>query len=72
MKCIIAESFSDSDLKGDAQCVTPQSFSAIKDWSKFEVDGIKYYVDKAVKLGAKKAKAKPKPKPKKQESTEEE
>lgn len=60
MKCIIAEAFSNEDLKSGAQCVTPQSFSAIKDWSVFEVTGIKYYVDKAVKLGAKKPKAKPK------------
>lgn len=57
MKIIIKE----TSEKGDTNVVTPQTFSCI-DWIGKEVSGIKYYVDKAVKLGAKK------PKPKKKKS----
>jgi hypothetical protein len=46
--------------KGDKNVITPQTFSCI-DWIGKEVTGLKYYVDKAVKLGA----TKPKPKSKK-------
>ena len=56
MKIIIKE----LAKKGELNIVTPQTFSCI-DWHGKEVTGLKYYVDKAVKLGAKK----PKPKKKK-------
>ena len=54
MRVVIAETFTREEATeaGDAQCVTPQSFSAVKDWAGVEVSGLKYYVDKAVKLGA--------------------
>jgi len=45
--------------KGDSNVVTPQTFSCI-DWKGKEVSGIKYYVDKAVSLGATKPKRKKK------------
>ena len=45
--------------KGDKNIVTPQTFSCI-DWNGKEVIGIKYYVDKAVSLGATKPKRKKK------------
>jgi len=45
--------------KGDSNVVTPQTFSCI-DWNGKEVTGIKYYVDKAVSLGATKPKRKKK------------
>jgi hypothetical protein len=32
--------------------ITPQTFSTVKNWEGVEVSGIKYYVDKAVSLGA--------------------
>jgi hypothetical protein len=52
---VIKTEFTDAELK-DCVCVTPQSFSAIKNWSECEVSGLKYYVDKAVSLGATKKK----------------
>lgn len=53
MKYVIENSFTREEAKeADATCVTPQSFSAVKDWTGAEVTGLKYYVDKAVKLGA--------------------
>ena len=59
MNVVIAESFTKDDIeKGDAKCVTPQSFSVVKDWTGVEVTGLKYYVDKAVGLGAIKPKQK--------------
>ena len=61
MKAIIKESFSKAELSSGDLIVTPRSFEYVKGWQDIEVSGIKYYVDKAVKLGAKK----PKPKKKK-------
>ena len=61
MKAIIKETFSKAELSSDSLLVTPRSFSYVESWDGKEVSGIKYYVDKAVKLGAKK----PKPKKKK-------
>jgi hypothetical protein len=52
MKAIIKESFTQEELNSGSLCVTPKSFSSVKDWTPYEVDGIKYYVDKAVLLGA--------------------
>lgn len=63
MKAIIKDSFSKAELSSGDLLVSPRSFSYIKSWSDKEVSGIKYYVDKAVKLGAKK----PKPKKKKED-----
>ena len=62
MKAIIKESFSKAELSSGDLLVTPSSFNAVKEWQDYEVSGVKYYVDKAVKLGAKK----PKPKKKKE------
>jgi hypothetical protein len=45
--------------KGDVNVVTPQTFHCI-DWNDKEVTGLKYYVDKAVTLGATKPKRKKK------------
>ena len=55
MKIIIKENAE----KGETNVITPQTFSCV-DWKGKEVSGIKYYVDKAIKLGA----TKPKPKKK--------
>ena len=63
MKAIIKDSFSKAEVSSGYLLVTPRSFKYVNYWSKYEVSGIKYYVDKAVNLGAKK----PKPKKKKQE-----
>ena len=62
MKAIIKESFSKAEISSGDLLVTPRSFRYITTWSDKEVSGIKYYVDKAVQLGAKK----PKPKKKKE------
>jgi len=62
MKAIIKETFSKAELSSGDLLVTPRTFKYIKSWSDYEVSGIKYYVDKAVELGAKK------PKPKKKKS----
>ena len=61
MKAIIKDSFSKAEVSSGDLLVTPRSFKYVKEWQGAEVSGIKYYVDKAVKLGAKK----PKPKKKK-------
>jgi len=61
MKAIIKDSFSKAEVSSGDLLVTPRSFKYVKGWQDTEVSGIKYYVDKAVKLGAKK----PKPKKKK-------
>ena len=63
MKAIIKESFSKAELSSGDLLVTPKSFNSVKWWQDIEVSCIKYYVDKAVKLGAKK----PKPKKKKED-----
>ncbi len=63
MKAIIKSSFSKAELSSGDLLVTPNSFSAVKGWRDIEVSGAKHYVNKAVKLGAKK----PKPKKKKTE-----
>jgi len=63
MKAIIKDSFSKAEVSSGVLLVTPRSFKYVKEWQDTEVSGIKYYVDKAVKLGAKK----PKPKKKKVE-----
>jgi len=55
---LIQESFTEADRKEGVTLVTPQSFSSVKKWQGEEVDGISYYVKKAVSLGAK-AKKKP-------------
>ena len=60
MKAIIKESFSKAELSSGDLLVTPKSFNSVKGWQDFEVSGVKYYVDKAVKLGAKKPKPKKK------------
>ena len=62
MKAIIKESFSKAEISSGDLLVTPKSFNGVKVWQGVEVSGSKYYVDKAVKLGAKK------PKPKKKTS----
>ena len=62
MKAIIKESFSKAEASSGNLLVTPKSFNSVKSWQGIEVNGIKYYVDKAVSLGAKKPKAKPKSK----------
>lgn len=36
----------------DKTLVTPQAFNAVPDWKDVVVSGEKYYVDKAVELGA--------------------
>lgn len=58
MKAVIKETFSKAELSSGDLLVTPKNFKCIEFWGKYEVDGIKYYVDKAVKLGAKKPKPK--------------
>lgn len=60
MKAIIKESFSKAELSSGDLLVTPKSFNSVKGWQDVEVSGVKYYVDKAVKLGAKKPKPKKK------------
>ncbi len=60
MKAIIKESFSKAELSSGDLLVTPKSFNSVKGWQGVEVSGVKYYVDKAVKLGAKKPKPKKK------------
>jgi len=52
---VIKTEFTDAELK-TCICVTPQSFSFVKNWADKEVSGLKYYVDKAVILGAVKKK----------------
>lgn len=54
-------------LSKDDVLVTPDNFKAI-DWRGVRVKGVKYYVDKAVKLGA--INAEPKPKTSKKPSEE--
>ena len=63
-KAIIKESksFTKSEIDGDSLLVTPTSFGFVKGWSDFEVSGIDYYIDKAVKLGATRKARKQKPK----------
>ncbi len=58
MKAIIKDSFSKAEISSGDLLVTPKSFNSIKGWQDIEVSGVKYYVDKAVKLGAKKPKPK--------------
>ena len=63
MKAVIKESFTKAELSSGDLLVTPKTFHLVKFWSKYEVSGLKYYVDKAVNLGGKR----PKPKKKKEE-----
>jgi len=51
---IIKDSFTKEEAKeaGDAVCITPQSFSRVMNWEGQEVEGLDYYVKKAVELGA--------------------
>ena len=63
MKAIIKDSFSKAEISSGDLLVTLNSFNSVKSWQDIEVSGTKYYVDKAVTLGAKK----PKPKKKKVE-----
>lgn len=56
MKAIIKDSFSSAELGGGALLVSPLNFNTVKSWQGLEVSGIKYYVDKAAKLGAVKPK----------------
>lgn len=63
MKAIIKESFSKAEMLSGDLLVTPKSFNSVKGWQDVEVIGLKYYVDKAVNLGAKK----PNPKKKKED-----
>ena len=69
---IIKDSFTREEAKkaGDAICVTPQSFSQVKDWKGQEVEGVEYYVKKAVELGAVAKKKTRKAKPPKVETLE--
>jgi len=62
MKAIIKESFSKAEISSGDLLVTPKSFNSVKEWKGIEVSGIKYYIDKAVNLGAKKPKPKKKAK----------
>lgn len=64
MRVCIKKSWSRDDAKKfDGVCLTPDNFASIKLWDGVTVSGEKYYVDKAVALGAKELK-KPGPKPK--------
>lgn len=60
MKAVVKEKLSKADIceKGVIY-VTPENFSAV-DWDGVEVSGDKYYVDKAVSLGAHKKQRKQK------------
>lgn len=60
MKAIIKESFSKAEMLSGDLLVTPKSFNSVKGWQDIEASGLKYYVDKAVNLGAKKPKPKKK------------
>ena len=60
MRAIIKEAFTKAEISSGDLLVTPNSFKYIKRWSNYEISGIKYYVDKAVKLGGKKPKPKKK------------
>lgn len=49
---LIKESFTrEESADFDGVCITPQSFKMV-DWSGKTVTGLKYYVDKAVEMGA--------------------
>ncbi len=52
MKAIIKDSFSDAEKSSGCLLVTPKSFKYVKVWQGVEVSGLKYYVSKAVYLGA--------------------
>lgn len=51
-KAIIKESFSDAEKHCGALLVTPKNFKSVKSWKGLEVSGLKYYVEKAISLGA--------------------
>ena len=53
MQVIIKQTFTDKEQNSDSLLVTPYSFSKVLDWTDKVVTGDKYYVDKAVSLGAK-------------------
>lgn len=52
MKAVVKENLTKADIREKGVIyVTPENFSAV-DWNGVEVSGEKYYVDKAVSLGA--------------------
>ena len=53
MQVIIKQTFTDKEQNSDSLLVTPYSFGKVLDWTDKVVTGDKYYVDKAVSLGAK-------------------
>lgn len=51
-RAIIKESFDNDELHSGSLLVTPKSFNTVKDWASYQVEGLDYYVKKAISLGA--------------------